>query len=430
MRRSLAVDQAAVTVIARVKPDSLAELRALLERMGEDPAGNDLLPFGQLRGVHFGRFVLLEPSRDLNGQAIPPSLVFHTDVDGSTDRYLRAVVELAGEGLDRIYSHCDSYPPDGARTRESRLAYLRARLNPASAIYINTRGRSVAQVRQEAELREAIQGYLDRTWPGWAGADPRVVRGAVRDFVARDPSLRWARRPVWRGLIVPRLREPLHLAGGVLALLCLLPFALLALPVWLVLLRYHELTDVPERVRPTDERWQQLASLEDHVVQNQFSAIGFVKPQPFRQLTARLVLALANFVVRHFFNRANLAGVKTIHFAQWIFVDDGRRVLFHSNYDGTLESYMDDFINIVAWGLNAVFSNGVGYPRTNWLMKDGANDEGAFKDYLRNRQIPTQVWYSAYPGLTALNIDNNARIREGLSGRMGLAEATAWVRRL
>jgi hypothetical protein len=35
-------------------------------------------------------------------------------------------------------------------------------------------------------------------------------------------------------------------------------------------------------------------------------------------------------------------------------------MLFASNYDGSLESYMDDFINKVAWGLNLVFSNGVG----------------------------------------------------------------------
>ena len=34
------------------------------------------------------------------------------------------------------------------------------------------------------------------------------------------------------------------------------------------------------------------------------------------------------------------------------------RVAFLSTYDGSLESYMDDFIDKVAWGLNAIFSNG------------------------------------------------------------------------
>ena len=35
-------------------------------------------------------------------------------------------------------------------------------------------------------------------------------------------------------------------------------------------------------------------------------------------------------------------------------------MLFMSNYDGSLESYMDDFINKVGWGLNLSFSHGVG----------------------------------------------------------------------
>ena len=67
-------------------------------------------------------------------------------------------------------------------------------------------------------------------------------------------------------------------------------------------------------------------------------------------------------MTRHVFNRGNLAGVKTIHFARWVFLDGKRRVFFASNYDGSLESYMDDFIDKIAWGLNIVFSNGFGYP--------------------------------------------------------------------
>ena len=138
----------------------------------------------------------------------------------------------------------------------------------------------------------------------------------------------------------------------------------------------------------------------------------------FRRLLANVVLFGTNYAARHLFNRANLAGIKTIHFARWVFLDDRRRVIFCSNYDGSLESYMDDFIDKVAWGLNATFSNGYGYPRTRWLVLDGARDELAFKDLLRSHQHPTEVWFSAYPRLTALNIENNARIRAGLYGRM------------
>jgi hypothetical protein len=135
-------------------------------------------------------------------------------------------------------------------------------------------------------------------------------------------------------------------------------------------------------------------------------------------------------VTRHFFNRGNLSGVKTIHFARWVFIDDKRRMFFASNYDGSLESYMDDFIDKVAWGLNLVFSNGVGYPKTRWLVFGGAKDELAFKDYLRLHQVPTGVWYSAYGRLTAVNVKQNERIRAGLQGNLSRNKERAWVQSL
>jgi len=106
-------------------------------------------------------------------------------------------------------------------------------------------------------------------------------------------------------------------------------------------------------------------------------------------------------------------------------------VLFASNYDGSHEAYMDDFINKVAWGLNLVFSNGFGWPRTDWLIKVGARRELPFKYYQRGHQLPTQVWYKAYPGLTLSDLERNRRIREGFE-RVGMsdAEALAWLRLL
>jgi hypothetical protein len=63
---------------------------------------------------------------------------------------------------------------------------------------------------------------------------------------------------------------------------------------------------------------------------------------------------------------------------------------------------------------------------------DGANDERAFKAFLRNRQIPTHVWYSAYDELSTTNIENNAAIRAGLTGAEApsRAKAEAWLARL
>ena len=251
--------------------------------------------------------------------------------------------------------------------------------------------------------------------------------------MAGRPDLRWALQPARGPGLAFRVRSKLHKVGGALLVLLFSPLLLALLPVWAVLLRRHERRDVPdEPIPPGRERLRELADLEDHVVQNPLTAVGVAKPGRFRFLTMLAVLRLINYFTRHVFNHGSLARVRSIHFARWVAIDDRRRLIFASSYDGSLESYMDEFIDKVAWGLNAVFSNGVGYPRTRWLVLDGANDERAFKAFLRNRQIPTQVWYSAYDELSTSNIENNAAIRAGLTGAEApsRAEAEAWLARL
>ena len=141
---------------------------------------------------------------------------------------------------------------------------------------------------------------------------------------------------------------------------------------------------------------------------------GDLKPGLFRRWLTVFLLWLLDYSARHIYNRGYLTRVQTIHFARWVFVDDRRRLFFASNYDGSVESYMDDFINKVAWGINLVFSNGIGYPRTDWLITRGARDEQKYKRVLRRHQLPTDVWYKAYPGLTVVDLERNSRIREGI----------------
>jgi hypothetical protein len=89
---------------------------------------------------------------------------------------------------------------------------------------------------------------------------------------------------------------------------------------------------------------------------------------------------------------------------------------------------MDDFINKVAWGLNLLFSNGIGYPRTDWLLIGGASDEQKFKYYLFRHQVAVQVWYKAYPGLTAFDLMRNSRLRAGIEqASMSDDEICEWL---
>jgi hypothetical protein len=223
----------------------------------------------------------------------------------------------------------------------------------------------------------------------------------------------------------------LHAIGLPLAALLLSPLLLAALPFVLALLRRHERADPEYCPRPRAAAVSEMQELEDHDLSNSFTALGAVKPGRFRAGLVQVLLLAIAWACRHVFGRGHLGRVRTIHFAHWVFLDNKLRVLFASNYDGSHEAYMDDFINKVAWGLNLVFSNGFGWPRTAWLIKEGARRELPFKYYQRGHQLPTQVWYKAYPGLTLSDMERNRRIREGFE-RVGMsdAEALAWLRLL
>lgn len=206
------------------------------------------------------------------------------------------------------------------------------------------------------------------------------------------------------------------------------PLLVAVAPFYLLRLRYLETTD-PELCPTVDQSYsEELSRLEDHDVTNQFSAMGNLKPGLVRLLTTIGVLTVVNYGARHLVRPGRLGRIRTIHFARWVFLDGRKRMIFCSNYDGSVESYMDDFINKTGFGLNASFSNGIGYPRTNWLVLDGCADERKYKEFLRRHTIPTQVWYKAYPGLTAIDLERNTLIRQGLnSSSMSDRELREWI---
>ncbi len=315
----------------------------------------------------------------------------------------------AGAGLAQIFAHCRDFGRDA-----DLAAWMREHTATPAAQYVNWVGRTVRQIREEAALHAALRARLVRERDKFVGQPPAAIQKLLAASVRQDgpPLTPPAATPIlWR---VSKLG---NLIGVPLALLALLPFLLLYAPFFLWQLRRRETTDAVIAPRPTPQHVSALSVLEDHDVSNQFSAFGSVKPGRFRLWTLIFIFWVLNFSTRQIYTRGRLARVGTIHFARWVFMDDKRRLLFASNYDGSLDSYMDDFINKVAYGLNLVFSNGVGYPRTNFLLGGGARYEQTFKYFLRRHEVPTQVWYKAYPGLTAADLARNTEIREGLERR-------------
>ncbi len=155
---------------------------------------------------------------------------------------------------------------------------------------------------------------------------------------------------------------------------------------------------------------------ENRLTQNHMISVTQRKPGLLRKFTSRLVFWAVTRFVSYQYQPGFLSDIGTIHFARWVTPPGSPDVLFFSNYDGSWESYLEDFITRAHAGLTGVWSNSIGFPRTVNLIQQGATDGERFKRFARHSMRPTLFWYSAYPALSTSDIRTNADIRRGLSG--------------
>jgi Dyp-type peroxidase family len=184
------------------------------------------------------------------------------------------------------------------------------------------------------------------------------------------------------------------------------------------LLRWHEQRDAeyePEYSERERAHIDQVSEDEDLFLQNELTHLVDLKPGWLRPGLIRLVFLALGFLARNLYNKGKLGSIPSIHFARWCRIDGGRRILFFSNFDGSWQSYLGDFIDQASSGLTAVWSNTVLYPRTRWLVQAGSEDAGRFKAWTRHYQVRTQVWYAAYPDLSIRTVNANTEIRRGLA---------------
>jgi len=389
------------------------------------------LPFAEFETLHFARFVILDDKTTedirvygLTRRTYPLYLAFLGDVDGDANAFLGKLIKRAGKGLGKIFSCCQGFAPD-----TDLFGWMKQHDAPAIAAYVNWRGRTVRQIREEAALYDALEDHVEKNHATLHDVEARELHEKLRTFVDAEQSA--GRLRLSKEALTPiqwQIKNLLHMIGFPLLGLLLSPLILLAAPFYLVALRRLEKSDPVVCPMAEQKHSDNLSSFEDHDVTNQFSAMGSLKPGLLRMLTTSLVLKTVNYGARHITRPDRLGRIRSIHFARWVFVAGRERMIFCSNYDGSVESYMDDFINKTGFGLNASFSNGIGYPRTNWLVRDGCIDERNYKEYLRRHTLPSQVWYKAYPGLSAVDLERNTRIRHGLEmSSMTDEQARDWV---
>ena len=108
-----------------------------------------------------------------------------------------------------------------------------------------------------------------------------------------------------------------------------------------------------------------------------------------------------------------LDAIGTVHFARWVVLPDdadGGSLLFTSNYDGSWDTYIEQFATDAAQSFDAIYSHCEGWPA------GGATDIEAFKSFIRSRELPSDVYYRAYPTATVRDVKSALRLKQAWLG--------------
>ena len=175
--------------------------------------------------------------------------------------------------------------------------------------------------------------------------------------------------------------------------------------------------------------------------QNHLASLTLVKPGFVHGIALRGTLFLINLLSRFWFNVGTLGNIPTILSARWVLIDSGRRLLFLDNYGGAWNSYLNEFIDM-AGGQGAERhldkhlcrrcrkGRRCSFPATEFYFWKGAQAEQPFKAYVRESQIETIAWYSAYPSLSVVNINTSTATRQSLSRPLAPSEIDAVIQNL
>ena len=181
-------------ILAPIVSSREAELRGLLDSMNEAPGSvnpnNPLVPFAQFDTLHFARFVILDDKTvgDLRIYGLPVRthplyLAFLGDIDGEEEAFLNELVRRASDGLRAIFSCCH-----GFASNTDLMAWMKLLRSPASAVYVNTRGRTVRRIREEAALEDAIESHLASQASSFEGLPAREIHAQLKRFVEAEKS--------------------------------------------------------------------------------------------------------------------------------------------------------------------------------------------------------------------------------------------------
>ncbi len=99
----------------------------------------------------------------------------------------------------------------------------------------------------------------------------------------------------------------------------------------------------------------------------------------------------------------NTDRIATVHDLRFVIFDDDTRVIFASTFDGTWETYINDFASIIPDEIDLLFHECVGYPGIH---------SSEIKDWIVSQQVQATAFYSAYPNATVREVWKSLKVKQ------------------
>lgn len=398
-----------LTVIARIKPGQDDSLQRVLDAIAADLANNAYFQVAKSQRTHFLRLAMMT---DLDHG---PRLLMTSNYDGPLQDYLQELLSLSPD-LDGLWAHCQDY---GGRQDFNR--FIRDHAWKAQAFYVAVQGESVASIRKRRDLRQTLQTLLDVDSVA-DYLDKPGINSLLDDLVSLKYPL-----SVWQvlGILGMKLWQTLEaLFSGLCNLIRQIILGVLRL--------VGSILGAPDQRRLIGEYvgaeidYARIRTLNEAEVVNGINHLHLLSTvRRGRLLRLKIVLLLINFAGRYLFPPGSLSNIQTIHFAHWSIIDQGQHLLFVTHYDGSFDNYLGDFADRASDGLNSIWNNVLGYPQA------GAQDIFAFKQFFRNdQQLPSTVFYRAYPDVTVANILRDRTIVQPLADHLDRPVLEDWLTEL
>ena len=436
-----------VDVVIEADPRSFQLLRDRVQALArkEDPKIRGVPSFVRLKQIDQLHFMSLQIFQDRH---FDPLLVFENNFDGNCESYWNQVLQQIGDDLRSIFactkpaneSRWLSLFEDGSTL--SLKPFIKAYSVAPSASHVGAVGMTRDRIKRDSTVFGTVQSVLGVAAPDIRALKPAKVHAILRErLLVQYPSLLTAgrsrttkqerssykRAALWS--ILPSVSGILILAAG-LGIICwssflpdhrflaaryvvlsFIPAAVLGVAFFWVTLRHLEASDMTQDDPELDPaQLAEFAAQEDQIVQNHVASMVLVKPGVVRSIVIRVSLRLLRDLVPLIAADGYLGAMRTIHFAHWTLVGNSGRLMFLSNFDGSWQSYLDDFVDKAHRGLTLAWGNCIGFPRTRNLISEGATHGREFKAWARQSQTQSILWFSGYENMTVNQILRNAGI--------------------